>query len=117
MSKTAAQSARPQYEGDTQNSAPIDSSRQKSQFVQLALQMGWQLAVVVLVPVIGGVQLDKAFNTAPVLLLLGFGVAVVGSILVMWRTMQSANRLPVPKLTAAQRQAVKKSYDEDDRDD
>ena len=80
----------------------------------MAVNMTWQLAVVVLVPVIGGVMLDKKLNMSPVLLLVGLAVALLGSIAVMWRTMQTANRLPVPKLTEEQRRAVQKSYEEDD---
>jgi F0F1-type ATP synthase assembly protein I len=114
MSKTAAHTTTPQSEGGNRPDNGIDSSRQKSQFVSMALTMGWQLAVAVLVPVIGGVELDKAFDTAPALLLTGLGVALLASVAVMWRTMQVANRLPVPKLTDAQRRAIKKSYEEED---
>jgi hypothetical protein len=41
-------------------------------------------------------------------------IALLASIAVMWRTMQVANRLPVPKLTESQRRAIKKSYEEED---
>ena len=76
--------------------------------------MGWQLAIVVLVPIIGGVQLDKMLDISPVLLFVGLGLAVAGTVIVMWATMQKANHLPVPKLTERQRAAIKKSYEEDD---
>jgi len=79
----------------------------------MALNMTWQLALVVLVPVVLGVQLDKALDTS-FITFIGLGVAFVGSAGVMWRTMQVANRLPVPKLTAAQKRAVQKSYEEED---
>ncbi len=78
-----------------------------------ALNMSWQLAIVVLLPVIGGVTLDKHFGTA-VYTYIGLGVALIGSGVVMWRTMQVANRMPVPKLTPAERRKVQKSYEEDD---
>lgn len=78
--------------------------------------MGWQLAVVVLVPVIIGVQLDKSFGTGFVWTFLGLGVALVLSGVVMWRTMQKANSFPVPKLSAAEKRAVQKRYEEDDKD-
>jgi F0F1-type ATP synthase assembly protein I len=114
MSKTAAHTTTPQSSGGKGSETPADSSRQQSQFVSMALNMGWQLAVVVLVPVVGGVELDKVFDTSPVLLLVGLMLALIGSIFIMWRTMQAANRLPVPKLTDAQRRAIKKQYEEDD---
>jgi uncharacterized membrane protein len=83
-------------------------------FFVMALNMSWQLAVVVLIPIIAGVQLDKKFDSAPVLLFVGLALAVLGSIAIMWRTMRMANKLPVPKLTDEQRAAIKKSYEEDD---
>jgi hypothetical protein len=50
------------------------------------------------------------------MLFVGLALALVGSIIVMWRTMQKANHLPVPKLTEAQRRQVQKQYEEDDAD-
>ncbi|MCA9325622.1 AtpZ/AtpI family protein [Candidatus Saccharibacteria bacterium] len=95
-------------------SANPKSQRAQSQFVALALTMGWQLAVAVLVPIIGGVELDKVFSTGGVFTVIGFVVAIVASIAVMWRTLQTANGLPVPKLSAAEKRAVQKSYEEED---
>ena len=37
----------------------------KQQFLDSALNMGWQLAVTIIVPVIIGVQLDDHFKTTP----------------------------------------------------
>lgn len=91
-------------------------SRQRNAFVFMALNMSWQLAIVVLVPVISGVQLDKALDTANTYTFVGLAIAFVGSVAVMWRTMQIANKLPMPKLTAAQKRAVQKQYEEDDED-
>lgn len=78
--------------------------------------MSWQLAAVVLIPLIGGVELDKKLHTHSLYTFIGLGVALVGSVVVLWRTMQAANRLPVPKLTEAQKRAIKKSYEEEDKD-
>ena len=76
--------------------------------------MSWQLAVVVLVPIIGGVELGKALGAPTAWTFAGLAVAFVGSGLVMWRAMQAANKLPVPKLTAEQKREIQKSYEEDD---
>ena len=76
--------------------------------------MSWQLAAAVLVPLLGGVMLDKKLGTAPVCTLVGLGVALACSAVVMWQAMQAANRLPVPKLTDAQKREIQKSYEEDD---
>ncbi len=41
--------------------------------------MGWRLALIVLVPIFAGVQLDKKFDTAPSLTLAAFFLAVFGA--------------------------------------
>lgn len=78
--------------------------------------MSWQLALVVLIPVIGGVELDKALGKTEVFVFVGLALALIGSGIVLWRTMQAANQLPVPKLTEAQKRAVQKSYEEEDEE-
>lgn len=79
-----------------------------------AVNMGWQLIIVVLVPVIGGAELDKHNGGKHVWVFVGLAIAFLASAAVMWRAIQLANRLPVPKLTDAQRRAIQKSYEEDD---
>jgi hypothetical protein len=93
------------------------SANQRSLFVSMALNMSWQLAVVVLVPILAGVKLDKALGSGETYTFVGLGLALVGSIAVMWRAMQTANKLPVPKLTDAQKHAIKKAYEEEDEDE
>ena len=48
-------------------------------FVLAVLDMSWQLAIVVLIPLIGGFELDKHLHTAPVLSIVGFLLAMVGT--------------------------------------
>ncbi|MEK7594911.1 MAG: AtpZ/AtpI family protein [Patescibacteria group bacterium] len=72
------------------------SGNPTSVFIGAALDMSWRLAVVVLVPIIGGFELDKALDMTPLLTIVGFLIAMVGMGLVMWRTLQEANKLPVP---------------------
>ena len=64
----------------------ISAARQ--QFVTSALNMSWQLAIVVLLPFVGGYKLDQHFHSNPVLTLLGFGVAMLGVAAVLWRQLQ-----------------------------
>ncbi|HET7673527.1 MAG TPA: hypothetical protein VFK11_03385 [Candidatus Saccharimonadales bacterium] len=104
--KTAEPKATPQIKG---------GKTQKNTFLIMALDMSWQLAVVVLVPVIGGAKLSKTTGTNAYLFV-GLALAVVGSTAVMWRAMQAANRLPVPKLTPAERKKIQKQYEEEDED-
>lgn len=63
-----------------------------SLFISLALDMSWRLAIVVLVPIVGGFELDKKLNLAPLLTIVGFIIAMVGLALVLWRTLQVANK-------------------------
>ena len=72
----------------------------QSVFVGMALDMSWRLAAVVLVPIIGGYELDSHLGTTPLITVVGFIIAMVGAGLVMWRTVQTANKLPVPKATS-----------------
>ena len=116
MSKLAAQPTTPHSAKGGKNTPQIaETSSQRNQFLTMVLTMSWQLALAVLVPVLAGVQLDKAFDTS-FITFIGLGLAFIGSAVVMWRTMQSANRLPVPKLTEAQKRAIQKQYEEDDAD-
>jgi hypothetical protein len=98
--------------------ASLDTAKQtvQRQFVNMALNMMWQLAVVFLVPVVVGAQLDKALDSGHTCVYIGLGVAVIGSVAIMWHAMQVANRVPVPKLTDAQKRAIKKSYEAEDNE-
>ena len=60
-------------------------------FVSLALDMSWRLAIVVLVPIVGGFELDKKLHSSPLLTIVGFVLAMVGMGLVMYRTLQVVN--------------------------
>ncbi|HSX30893.1 MAG TPA: hypothetical protein VLE99_03165 [Candidatus Saccharimonadales bacterium] len=100
---------------NTSNSTgTANATRPGRQFVALALDMSWKLAVVVLVPVLGGVGLDKAIGVKYAYLLIGLAVAAMGTAVVLWQTLQTANKLPVPKLTDAQKRDIRKRYEEDD---
>ncbi|HSX45647.1 MAG TPA: AtpZ/AtpI family protein [Candidatus Saccharimonadia bacterium] len=83
-------------------------------FVTMALDMSWRLALVVLAPILVGVELDKVLKTSPTFVIAGFILAMAGTGIVLWQALQAASRQPVPKLTAAQKRAIKKQNDEDD---
>jgi len=65
----------------------------------MALDMSWRLAVVVLVPIIGGFKLDEHFKTSPLWIIVGFLLAMAGFALVIWQTFEAANKIPVPKVS------------------
>ena len=116
MKQAAGHSTTGTRGGRQGHSAKTPKQDPRQQFVAAAVTMSWQLAIVILVPVFIGVQLDKKFGTHFVCTFVGLGVALLGSGVVMWRALQVANRIPVPKLTDKQKRDIKKSYEEDDKD-
>jgi hypothetical protein len=61
------------------------------------LSMSWQLALVVLIPIVGGFELDKKLHTLPFLTIVGFVLAVGGTSLVVWRQLQLIAPLASPQ--------------------
>ncbi|HET7529131.1 MAG TPA: AtpZ/AtpI family protein [Candidatus Saccharimonadales bacterium] len=62
-----------------------------------ALDMSWRLAIAVLVPIIGGYEIDKHLDTSPVFIIVGFLVAMAGTFLIMKQTVAAANSRYRPK--------------------
>lgn len=115
MSKPTA-TAKPSSTLKTAKNQEAAANGPRQQFLMAALNMSWQLAIVVLVPIIGGVELGRALKHSTAFTIGGLVVAFFGSGVVMWRAMQAANRLPVPKLTAEQRRDIKRQYEEEDNE-
>ena len=115
MTKSTA-TAKPTHGMGVEKTKDEPKSAAKQQFFVLALNMSWQLAIVILVPIVGGAELDKALKTNTTYTIIGLGMALVASTLVMWRMVRLANSLPVPKLTAAQKRAIQKQYEEEDEE-
>lgn len=65
----------------------------KSMFISAALNMGWQLAVVVIIPIVGGYYLDRHFNTSPILEISGFILAAAGFLVVLRRQLQDLDEI------------------------
>ncbi len=80
-----------------------------SLFFSMGLDMSWRLALSVLVPIIGGTLLDKHFKTAPVLLIVGFAVAIAMTVVTIRRTLNLTKELPFVKHPLPH-----KDYEEDD---
>lgn len=51
---------------------------QRGLFVSLALKMSWQLALVVVVPIVGGYKLDEYLHISLVWTIVGSGLAALG---------------------------------------
>ena len=84
MSKTAQPAIKPTATtgGQQSDSAGTDASNRRDFFVAAA-NMSWQLAIVVLVPILVGSRLDAHFHTSPVWTLVGFVLAMIGTGLVV----------------------------------
>ncbi|MEI7632235.1 MAG: AtpZ/AtpI family protein [bacterium] len=63
----------------------------KKQFMIVAMNMGWQLAGAVLIPVIAGVKLDDHFNTRPSYTLAALVLACGGASAIVWNTIKQVN--------------------------
>ncbi len=89
MSKTTApQTPSPHVKAAEQPAKTDNAKDYKRDFFVAAMNMSWQLAVVVLVPIIGGFELDKKLDTLPALTIAGFFIAMAGMGMVVWRQLQ-----------------------------
>ena len=59
--------------------------------------MSWRLAIAVLLPIIGGFELDRRLNTSPWLSIAGFALAIAGVLIVIKQMLQQVGQMPVPK--------------------
>jgi F0F1-type ATP synthase assembly protein I len=62
-------------------------------FLVSVIDMSWRLAIVVLIPVIGGFEFDRRLNTSPWLTIVGFLVAMGGMYVVTKQTLVKATAL------------------------
>jgi len=89
MSNSKKPAAKPtSYQNVSKTGAAPSSQQARQQFFAAALTMSWQLAVVVIVPLLIGSWLDSRFKTAPVYTFVGFIVAIVGSAFVVRAQLQ-----------------------------
>ncbi len=81
----------------TQTTAPSNSKATKSEidpraeFLSAAFSLSWQLAIIVLLPVIGGYKIDEHFRKTPMFTVIGFVIAIVGVVLVLKQTLAQLN--------------------------
>jgi hypothetical protein len=99
MQQTKARKSTPSpATGDKELEKAVGSNDSHSKvFVGMVLDMSWRLAIVVIVPIVGGFKLDEKLGTTPGLTITGFILAMVGFSLVCWQTLQAANSVPMPK--------------------
>ena len=64
----------------------------KKMFYGATMNMGWRLAVAVLLPVVGGVKLDEWLGSSPSFTLLGVMIAAVAASVVVWGVVKDVNQ-------------------------
>lgn len=64
----------------------------KQQFISASLDMGWRLALTVLVPVFLGAWLDRRYNTSPSWTLTALFIAIAGAGVVVWKTVKTIGK-------------------------
>jgi F0F1-type ATP synthase assembly protein I len=99
MSKTKVQLSAPSPKNrDLKASTEVGETNTTSLFVGLALDMSWRLALIVLVPILGGYEIDRHWHTTPLLTIVGIIIAMIGVPLVLRQTLNKVNSLPpIPK--------------------
>ena len=63
----------------------------KSQLLMASVNIGWRLAVVVLIPLFIAVQLDRYFDTTPSITLAAFFIAIFAAGVTIYRAYQEIN--------------------------
>lgn len=90
MTKTTAPTETPSPTGGSAKPAKDAEYQQaRREFFVSVLNMSWQLAIVVLVPILGGYKLDQTLDTAPLLTIVGFFIAMVGTAGIVWYQLQN----------------------------
>ncbi len=56
------------------------------------LNMGWRLAVTVVIPIVAGVKIDDHFHTSPSYTLVGLMLAAVAGSAAVWTTIKQVNK-------------------------
>lgn len=73
----------------------VQAKAAQASFGSAAIGMSWQLAVVVLLPILGGYKLDQHTHALPLWTLTGLVVGLVGSILVIKRALAAFGNFSV----------------------
>ncbi len=66
-------------------------------FLGAIMDMSWRLAIVVLIPIVGGFKLDEKLHTSPWFVLVGFILAMAGTGYVLWWASKQTVNIPAGK--------------------
>jgi F0F1-type ATP synthase assembly protein I len=89
--------SKPAKSGNTVQVDPVQKSldsalNARRMFVVSTLNMGWQLAGMVIIPVLVGVKLDLKFDSKPSYTLAALVIAIFGSIIVIKNNINRVNK-------------------------
>ncbi len=79
----------------------------KKDFMSASLNMGWQLAITILVPVFIGVKLDEHFHTTPSYTLAALILATGGAVFVISQNIKQVNLKQMTKPQASSKKKRK----------
>jgi F0F1-type ATP synthase assembly protein I len=71
----------------------IAALQARTQIIALTVNMGWRMAIAVILPVFVGVKLDQKFNTSPSWTITAFFLAVAASAMIVARTVREVNEM------------------------
>lgn len=91
MTKAAAKKKRTTT-SDESVEGYIDQINAKRLFLSSSINMGWQLAVTVIVPLVGGIKIDQHFNTSPNFTLAGIILAIAAGSTAVWSNIKQVNQ-------------------------
>ena len=83
---------------ERKSGAVADDKNPASVFISMALDMSWRLALVVLIPLIGGAELDSHLKTHQWYLIGGGLLAALLAFLVIYQSYIEANKLTAEQL-------------------
>ena len=112
MKQAAAHTTTNEGNRTRHSSEPSKNSDPRQTFIMAALNMSWQLAIVVLVPILLGFKLDKHLDSLPLWTGIGFIVAMAGMAVVVWRQLKMFS----PKITQADIDKAKRLRDQEEDD-
>lgn len=86
----------------------------KTMLVSNMISMGWRLAIMVLLPIFIGVQIDKKLDSSPSVTLAAFFIAIFGAGMLIYKTFTDMNanvELDDKKEASIQKQTKEKMND------
>jgi predicted F0F1-ATPase subunit len=91
MGKAAAKSVKTTTPVEDELDKKLATINARTQFVGATMNMGWRLAITVVVPIVAGVKLDEHFQTAPSYTLTGLILAAAAGSAAVWATIKEVN--------------------------